>query len=181
MGRGGPAYRSCHEPVATAIDRLDDPLISTTVANRAPRGLDPARKRRLRHEPVTPDLVEEFGLRHHTVPGGAADMSGPRIPAAPCPRPCRRVATRDARGSPRSRRIAPSRSSSSCIANVQPAGRQPCGIAWVVVVRLAPENRPGAIDKRPFWFLVQQRPYFAELVLRTMADRHRRQTGQEAS
>jgi hypothetical protein len=64
---------------------------------------------------------------------------------------------------------------------VQPAGRQPCGIAWVVVVRLAPENRPGAIDKRRFWFLVQQRPYFAELVLRTMADRPRRQTGQEAS
>jgi hypothetical protein len=50
-----------------------------------------------------------------------------------------------------------------------------------VVVRLAPENRPGAIDKRRFWFLVQQRPYFAELVLRTMADRPRRQTGQEAS
>jgi hypothetical protein len=49
------------------------------------------------------------------------------------------------------------------------------------VVRLAPENRPGAIDKRRFWFLVQQRPYFAELVMRTMADRPRRQTGQEAS
>jgi CRP-like cAMP-binding protein len=38
-----------------------------------------------------------------------------------------------------------------------------------------------SIDKRRFWFLVQQTPYFAELVMRTMADRLRRQTGQEAS
>jgi CRP/FNR family cyclic AMP-dependent transcriptional regulator len=38
-----------------------------------------------------------------------------------------------------------------------------------------------SLDKRRFWFLVQQTPYFAELVMRTMADRLRRQTGQEAS
>jgi CRP/FNR family transcriptional regulator, cyclic AMP receptor protein len=38
-----------------------------------------------------------------------------------------------------------------------------------------------SIDKRRFWFLVQENPYFAELVMRTMADRLRRQTGQEAS
>jgi CRP/FNR family cyclic AMP-dependent transcriptional regulator len=38
-----------------------------------------------------------------------------------------------------------------------------------------------SIDKRRFWFLVQENPYFAEFVMRTMADRLRRQTGQEAS
>jgi len=31
-----------------------------------------------------------------------------------------------------------------------------------------------AIDKRRFWFLVQETPYFAEIVMRTMADRLRR-------
>ncbi len=56
------------EPVATAVNRLDDPLISTSVADRAPSGLDPAGQRRLGDEPVPPDLVEEFGLRHDTVP-----------------------------------------------------------------------------------------------------------------
>ena len=40
------------EPVATAVNRLDDPLISTSVANRAPGGLDPAGQRRLGDEPV---------------------------------------------------------------------------------------------------------------------------------
>ena len=33
-----------------------------------------------------------------------------------------------------------------------------------------------AIDKRHFWFLVQETPYFAEIVMRVMADRLRRQT-----
>ena len=33
-----------------------------------------------------------------------------------------------------------------------------------------------AIDKRRFWFLVQETPYFAEIVMRVMADRLRRQT-----
>src|SRR5579862_7321905 len=32
------------------------------------------------------------------------------------------------------------------------------------------------IDKRRFWFLVQETPYFAEIVMRVMADRLRRQT-----
>ena len=31
-----------------------------------------------------------------------------------------------------------------------------------------------AIDKRRFWFLVQETPYFAEIVMRTMAARIRR-------
>ena len=33
-----------------------------------------------------------------------------------------------------------------------------------------------AIDKRRFWFLVQETPYFAEIVMRVMADRLRRRT-----
>jgi CRP-like cAMP-binding protein len=32
------------------------------------------------------------------------------------------------------------------------------------------------IDKRRFWFLVQETPFFAEIVMRVMADRLRRQT-----
>jgi CRP-like cAMP-binding protein len=33
-----------------------------------------------------------------------------------------------------------------------------------------------AIDKRRFWFLVQETPYFAEIVMRVMANRLRRET-----
>ncbi len=33
-----------------------------------------------------------------------------------------------------------------------------------------------AIDKRRFWFLVQETPFFAEIVMRVMAERLRRQT-----
>ena len=33
-----------------------------------------------------------------------------------------------------------------------------------------------AIDTRRFWFLVQETPYFAEIVMRIMADRLRRRT-----
>src|SRR5262249_51167547 len=33
-----------------------------------------------------------------------------------------------------------------------------------------------SIDKRRFWFLVQETPYFAQLVMRVMADRLRRRT-----
>ena len=32
------------------------------------------------------------------------------------------------------------------------------------------------VEKRRFWFLVQETPYFAEIVMRVMADRLRRQT-----
>jgi CRP/FNR family cyclic AMP-dependent transcriptional regulator len=32
------------------------------------------------------------------------------------------------------------------------------------------------IDKRRFWFLVQETPYFAEIVMRVMANRLRRET-----
>jgi CRP-like cAMP-binding protein len=34
------------------------------------------------------------------------------------------------------------------------------------------------IDKRRFWFLVQETPYFAEIVMRVMTDRLRRNTNQ---
>jgi CRP/FNR family transcriptional regulator, cyclic AMP receptor protein len=34
------------------------------------------------------------------------------------------------------------------------------------------------IDRRRFWFLVQETPYFAEIVMRVMSDRLRRQTAQ---
>jgi CRP-like cAMP-binding protein len=33
-----------------------------------------------------------------------------------------------------------------------------------------------AIGRRRFWFLVQETPYFAEIVMRVMADRLRRET-----
>jgi CRP-like cAMP-binding protein len=33
-----------------------------------------------------------------------------------------------------------------------------------------------AIDKRRFWFLVQETPYFAEIVMKVMVNRLRRQT-----
>jgi CRP/FNR family cyclic AMP-dependent transcriptional regulator len=38
------------------------------------------------------------------------------------------------------------------------------------------ESELVAVDKRRFWFLVQETPYFAEIVMRVMADRLRRQT-----
>jgi CRP/FNR family cyclic AMP-dependent transcriptional regulator len=37
-----------------------------------------------------------------------------------------------------------------------------------------------AIDKRRFWFLVQETPYFAEIVMRVMAARLRRETARNA-
>ena len=36
------------------------------------------------------------------------------------------------------------------------------------------------IDKRRFWFLVQETPYFAEIVMRVMANRLRRETSPES-
>jgi CRP/FNR family cyclic AMP-dependent transcriptional regulator len=36
------------------------------------------------------------------------------------------------------------------------------------------------IDKRRFWFLVQETPYFAEIVMRVMAGRLRRETARYA-
>ena len=64
-GRSGVLDRIGHEPVVTAVDGPDDPLISAGVAHGTACGLDPAGQRRLGDEPVTPDLVEKLGLRHH--------------------------------------------------------------------------------------------------------------------
>jgi CRP/FNR family cyclic AMP-dependent transcriptional regulator len=36
------------------------------------------------------------------------------------------------------------------------------------------------IDKRRFWFLVQETPYFAEIVMRVMANRLRRETAHQS-
>ena len=36
------------------------------------------------------------------------------------------------------------------------------------------------IDKRRFWFLVQETPYFAEIVMRVMANRLRRESAKRA-
>lgn len=36
------------------------------------------------------------------------------------------------------------------------------------------------IDKRRFWFLVQETPYFAEIVMKVMASRLRRETARNA-
>jgi len=36
------------------------------------------------------------------------------------------------------------------------------------------------IDRRRFWFLVQETPYFAEIVMRVMASRLRRETARHA-
>jgi CRP-like cAMP-binding protein len=37
-----------------------------------------------------------------------------------------------------------------------------------------------SIDKRRFWFLVQETPYFAEIVMRVMANRLRRESAKRA-
>jgi CRP-like cAMP-binding protein len=37
-----------------------------------------------------------------------------------------------------------------------------------------------SIDKRRFWFLVQETPYFAEIVMRVMASRIRRESAKRA-
>ena len=55
------------KPIAAAVDRLDDPLVTTRVADRPPNRFDAARQRRLGHEPVAPNLVQQLGLGHHPI------------------------------------------------------------------------------------------------------------------
>ena len=45
----------------------DQPLARTVVPDRAASGLDPAGQRRVAHEPVAPDVVEQLGLGDHPV------------------------------------------------------------------------------------------------------------------
>ena len=49
------------------MDRLDQRLPVAIVADRLPRGVDPAAQRGLRHDPSVPDGVQQFVLAHHTV------------------------------------------------------------------------------------------------------------------
>jgi hypothetical protein len=44
------------------VNRADRPLLRAVVADSAPSGFDPARQRRLAHEPVAPHVVEQLGL-----------------------------------------------------------------------------------------------------------------------
>jgi hypothetical protein len=74
-GQGGRAGRAlaalldrCQEPVAATVERADHPLLPTAVADRPAGGLQPARQRRLGHEPAAPDLVEQLVLGDHPVP-----------------------------------------------------------------------------------------------------------------
>ena len=69
-GSAGPADVVAHlgdELVPAGVDGLDDPLRLPVVADRAAGSLDPRREGRLRHEPVTPDRVEQLLLRHDPV------------------------------------------------------------------------------------------------------------------
>ena len=56
-----PAQRR-HEPVAAAVQRLDDSLLLPVVADGSPGRLDAGRERRLADEAVAPDVVEQLVL-----------------------------------------------------------------------------------------------------------------------
>ena len=56
-----------NEAVAAAVRGADHALGAPVVADRLARGLDAARQRRLAHEPVAPDVVEQLFLRHDAV------------------------------------------------------------------------------------------------------------------
>ena len=56
------------EPVAATMDGLHDALVAPAVTECLPCLLDPGRQRRLRHELMAPDCVQELGLGDHAVP-----------------------------------------------------------------------------------------------------------------
>ena len=66
-GSDGRFGHLAHEAVADAVHGRDQPLVRTVVPDRAASGLDPAGQRRVAHEPVAPDLVEQLGLGDHPV------------------------------------------------------------------------------------------------------------------
>ena len=66
-GLGGQVDDGSHEPVAAAVDRLDEGLALAVVPDGAANGLDPARERRLAHEAVAPDGVEQLFLADRAV------------------------------------------------------------------------------------------------------------------
>ena len=55
----------CHEFVALAVHSPNDRLLAAVVADGLADRLDPGRQRRLTHEAITPDCVEQFLLAHH--------------------------------------------------------------------------------------------------------------------
>ena len=57
----------CDEAIATTVHRLHDPLIPSVVAEGLAQLLDACGQRRLRHELMTPDGIEQLGLGHHRV------------------------------------------------------------------------------------------------------------------
>ena len=62
------AFLNCaNEAKAAAVDRLDQRLPVAIVADRLPRGVDPAAQRGLRHDPSVPDGVQQLVLAHDTV------------------------------------------------------------------------------------------------------------------
>jgi hypothetical protein len=59
------------------VDRADELLAGTVVADGPPHGLDAAGQRRLAHEPVAPDGVEDLLLGHDPV--ALADQQGEHV------------------------------------------------------------------------------------------------------
>jgi len=55
------------EPVPASADRAHHLLRPPVVTDDASHRLDAAHQRRLAHEAVAPDVVEQLGLRHHPV------------------------------------------------------------------------------------------------------------------
>ncbi len=71
-----------HELVPPPVDRADHLLAMPVVAHRAARRFDPARESGLADEPIAPDVVEQFMLRHHPIAMGNQmdeDIEHPRL------------------------------------------------------------------------------------------------------
>ena len=60
--------RRCDELIAASMGGADEALVASVVADRLTRRLDPAGERRLAHEAIAPDDVEQFLFRHDPVP-----------------------------------------------------------------------------------------------------------------
>jgi hypothetical protein len=68
FGRIAQLIERGDEPVAATMDGPHDALVASAVTHRLAELLDPRRQRRLRHELMAPDGVQELGLGDHTVP-----------------------------------------------------------------------------------------------------------------
>jgi hypothetical protein len=56
------------EPVSTSVGGADEPLAASVVPDRLTCRLDPAGERRLAHEAIAPDGVEQLLFGHDPVP-----------------------------------------------------------------------------------------------------------------